>query len=368
MARDAKRLPRFAVIMAGGHGTRFWPQARRSRPKQFLSLRGDRSFLQETARRVLPLFGWDRILVVTGSEHAAAVASQLPDLAPDQILIEPDGRNTAACLALAGEWIAQHIGDAVVVAMPADHVVRDSAGLRRCLRQATDIAVAHPALVVIGIEPTRPETGFGYIEAADPIDGQQGARWVRRFHEKPAAATARRYARSGRHLWNAGIFIWRAATFRAALEQCAPPFIRHLAGVFAGAGDVSARIRSAYKKLPALPIDVALLQAITAIDAPVARVAVVDATFDWLDAGSWEAMSELWGGDQDGNATRGNSVALASTNCIVAAGDRLVVVLGASDLIVVDADDAVLVCKREDAQRVRDIPAELRRRHLGRYT
>lgn len=368
MARAAKRLPRIAVIMAGGHGTRFWPLARRHRPKQFLPLRGERSFLQETVRRILPLFGWDRILVVSGAEHAADVARHLPELPAGQLLVEPQGRNTAACLALAAEWIERHVGEAVVMAMAADHVVRDSASLRTCLRRAEAIATEHPALVVLGIPPTRPETGFGYIEAGTPVGSEPGSRWVRRFHEKPPLATARRYSSSGRHLWNAGMFVWRGSTFRAAMAQCAPEFGERLAGAFDARAKSARRIVSAYAALPSLPIDVALLQAITALEHPVARVAVVEATFDWLDAGSWEAMPEIRGVDDAGNCLQGDVVGLQTQRCIVAAGDRLVVLVGVEDLIVVDAGDAVLVCARDQAQEVRNVPAELRRRGLGRYT
>jgi len=367
MPRLHKRLPRFAVIMAGGHGTRFWPRARQSFPKQFLPARRASSFLQETVRRVLPMFGWERILVVTAAAHADEVAHQLPNLPTEQILIEPRGRNTTACLALANEWIDSRVGEALTVALPADHVIGDAAGLRACLREALDLATTHAALVVIGIEPSRAETGFGYIESGAPVAVDGSARWVRRFHEKPDATTARRYVRSGRHRWNAGMFIWRGSVFRAALEQCAPQFSSELGGVFRVAGKSAARIRRAYARLPALPIDVAVLQAITHHATPAAKVAVVAASFDWLDAGSWEAMTELWGQDADGNSQRGNVVNVGSRNCVVAAGKRLVVVLGADDLVVVDADDAVLVCPRSSAQAVGTIPAELARRGLRQY-
>lgn len=367
MARPMKRLPHFAVIMAGGQGTRFWPLARRSRPKQFLPAQRERSFLQDTVRRVLPSFGWDRILVVAAAEHVGEVARQLPELPAQQILSEPVGRNTAACLALASAWIDTHIGEAVIVALPADHVVRDAVGFRRSLRHAIDVAVAHAALVVIGVEPTRPETGFGYIESGAVIEGSGAAHWVRRFHEKPDARTARRYWQSGRHRWNAGIFVWRNSVFADALDQCVPEFRAQLRPVFALRGDASARIARAYAHLPALPIDIALLQAITALRDPVARVAVVGAGFDWMDAGSWEAMAELWDADPHGNATRGNVVTLDSSGCIVAAGERLVVLVGARDLVVVETDDAILVCPRDHAQAVRAVPGELQRRRLDRF-
>lgn len=367
MARPVRRLPRFAVIMAGGQGTRFWPLARRSRPKQFLPARGDRSFLQEAVRRILPLFGWDRILIVTAAEHADAVARDLPALPATQILGEPVGRNTAACLALAAEWIATHVGEAVIVALPADHVVHDGAGFRRSLRRAVDVATEHRALVVIGVEPTRAETGYGYIEAGAELDAAGDVRWVRRFHEKPDLRTARRYVRSGRHRWNAGIFVWRTSVFAAALDQCAREFGVQLRGVFAADARAPERIAKAYAHLPSVPIDISLLQAITAIADPVARVAVVAAGFDWMDAGSWEAMAELWGADADGNTTRGEVVAIDSSGCIVIGGERPVVLVGGRDLIVVDAEDALLVCPREHAQAVRLVPGELVRRKLDRF-
>lgn len=358
--------------MAGGHGTRFWPLARRARPKQFLPLGESASFLQETVRRVLPLFGWDRVLVVSGSEHADEVARQLPELPVGQLLVEPEGRNTAACLALAAEWIEHHVGDAVMVAMPADHVVRDHTALRRCLRRAESVALREPALVVLGIPPTRPETGFGYIETGPAITASEATdedpHWVRRFHEKPPLATAKRYLRSGRFLWNAGIFVWRVQVFRDALAQCAPIFLRRLAGVFAGPGDTASRIGRAYRALPSVPVDIAVLQQLPNLGSTDVRVAVVRATFDWFDAGSWEAMPELWGRDAAGNSVRGEVVEIDAKDCVVSAGERLVVLVGTRDLIVVDAGDAVLVCDREHAQAIRNVPAELRRRRLERFT
>lgn len=367
-SRKPKQPPRYAVIMAGGHGTRFWPAARTHRPKQFLPLHGENSFLQETVRRVLPLFGWQRLLVVTGPEHAAQVAAHLPDLDPRHLLVEPAPRNTAACLSLAAEWLTQHVGEATMMAMPADHVVRDAAGLRRALRQAESLAVAGANLVVLGIEPSRPDSGFGYVDCGASIDGTANASWVRRFHEKPEIRVARRYAASGRHLWNAGIFVWTLSTFRAAMAQCAPVLSTTLSGAFDAEGRLEARVARRYRRLPKLPIDIALMQPITAIEHPAARVAVVRADFDWLDAGSWEAMHGLWDTDANGNAARGNAVLLESRGCVVAGSKRLTVLLGIEDLVVVDTEDALLICPRSRAQDVRSIPDELRRRARANYT
>lgn len=366
MARSMSRIPRFAVLMAGGQGTRFWPLARRHRPKQFLAAQGKHSFLQETARRILPLFGWDRILVVTAKQHAAEVRAQLPKLPKNQILVEPTGRNTAACLALAGAWAEAHVGEAVLVGLPADHVIRNAVGLRRSLRSAIDFASRESALVVIGILPTRPETGYGYIEVA-AADASEEASWVRRFHEKPDLAQARRYLRSPRYRWNAGMFVWRTSVFRAAWEHCLPDYADAFDGVFGRRGRFQERLAQVYDRLPNVSVDVALLQPLTARPDPCARVAVVEAQFDWMDAGSLDTLSVLWGRDGSGNAMRGSVVALDAANCVVAARDRPVVIVGARDLVVIDAGDVVLVCPRDQAQAVRAVPGELERRGLTRY-
>lgn len=366
MARSMSRIPRVAVIMAGGQGTRFWPLARRRRPKQFLAAQAEHSFLQETVRRILPLFGWDRILVVTASQHAAAVRAQLPNLPKTQILVEPIGRNTAACLALACAWVEAHVGEAILVGLPADHVIRDAVGLRRSLRHAIEFARREAALVVIGILPTRPETGYGYIEVA-PEDAADEVSWVRRFHEKPKLARAQRYLRSPRYRWNAGMFVWRTSVFRAAWEHCMPAFADAFQGVFDRRARERQRLAQVYDRLPDVSVDVALLQPLTARPDRCARVAVVEAEFDWMDAGSLDSLAQLWGCDEAGNATRGKVVALDATDCIVSAAERPVVIVGARDLVVIDAGDVVLVCTRDRAQAVRAVPGELERRGLTRY-
>ena len=359
-------LPRYAVIMAGGQGTRFWPRSRRRIPKQLLPITGRHTLLQETARRLRPLFSWQRMLVVTTADHAAAVRRQLPRISAEQILVEPVGRDTLPCLALAAEWIAARGGDALMAVVPADHVIKDSRGLRATLTTALQLAARTESLVTIGVTPTRAETGYGYIETGPGIAGAAGARWVRRFHEKPSAAVAKRYAASGRHLWNSGMFVWKVSVFEAAAHRCVPAVHAALHGIWRTRTGLRQRLRQAYRALPSVSVDVAILQRVAGMrGAP--RVAVVPAGFDWSDVGSWAAVPEVWGCDANGNAVLGRVVSIDTADSIIYSPERLVALVGITDLIVVDSHDAVLICRRDRAQDVRKITEALRARRWSRY-
>lgn len=368
--RAAQRdsLPCYAVVMAGGHGTRFWPRSRGRVPKQLLRITSRHTLLQETVRRLVPLCSWRRILVVCSKEHAAEVKRQLPRVPAEQILVEPIGRNTAPCIAVAAEWIAERVGDAVMIVAPADHVIQDQSTLRETLRTAGHLAAAHDCLVTLGVEPTRPETGYGYIEVGPVIDRRHpDSLWVSRFHEKPSPRVAKRYVAGGRHLWNSGIFVWRTEVFRAALQRHVPEVAKAVTGVWRSPRGAAQRLARAYGRLPSVSVDVAVMQPVAAALRSPARVAVVRARFDWSDVGSWGAMPEIWGCDAAGNASVGTVVPIESTRAVVYSPDRLVVLLGMEDVIVVDSPDALLVCARERAQDVRRISEVLKRRGLSRY-
>jgi mannose-1-phosphate guanylyltransferase len=359
---------RYAVVMAGGQGTRFWPRSRGRVPKQLLRINGRHTLLQQTVRRLVPLCSWRHIVVVCSREHAAEVRRQLPRVPADHILVEPFGRNTAACIALAAEWIAQRVGDALMIVAPADHVIQDESRLRRTLRLACDLAAKHDCLVTLGVEPTRAETGYGYIEAGEVIEQREpDVLWVRRFHEKPSARLARRYVAGKRHLWNSGIFVWKASVFRAALQRYLPAVSRPLAGVWSGAPAHAQRLRRAYRALPSISVDVGLMQPITSARRSPTPVAVVRARFDWNDVGSWGAMPEIWGCDEKGNAMVGTVLPIETTGAVVYSPDRLVALVGVRDMIVVDSPDALLVCTRDRAQDVRRVSEILKQRGLSRY-
>jgi len=361
-------LPRYAVIMAGGQGTRFWPRSRGRVPKQLLRISGRHTLLQATVRRLVPLCSWRHILVVCSAEHADEVRRQLPRVPVEHVLVEPIGRNTAPCIALAAEWIAERVGDAVMIVAPADHVIRDEEMLRQTLRVAAELATAHDSLVTLGIEPSRAETGYGYIEVGQRIDRRHsGSFWVKRFHEKPSLRLAHRYVAGGQHLWNSGIFVWKASVVRAAMQRYLPDVSTALAGVWSAARGERQRLRRAYGALPSVSVDIAVMQPVTAARRSPMRVAVVRARFDWNDVGSWGAMPEIWGCDAEGNAAVGTIVPVETTGAVVYSPDRLVALVGVKDMIVVDSPDALLICARDRAQDVRQVSEILKRRGLVRY-
>jgi mannose-1-phosphate guanylyltransferase len=367
---DHRRPPAYAVIMAGGRGTRFWPRSRRHHPKQLLAIAGQRTLLQQTAHRLLPAFPWERMLVVTNRDQGPEVRRQLPGLPANRVLLEPMGRNTAPCIALAAEWIAAHEPGAIMVVVPADHVIDSGTALRRALRAACGLAARTDTLVTLGIKPTRPETGYGYIEVAERVGPQTPAMyWVRRFHEKPSASVARRYLASGRHLWNSGMFVWRASVFRQALREYLPDLRRALDGLWSSgyAGKRERRLARAYRHLPSVSVDVGVMQPLTVARHARQRVAVMPVGFGWSDVGSWIAMPAIWGRDRAGNAALGKVLPVATKNSIVYSPERLVALLGVTDLIVIDSADAVLVCARDRAQDVRKVTDELERRGWSTY-
>lgn len=365
--------PLYAVIMAGGQGTRFWPLSRQARPKQFLSLAGERSLLRETAERLVPLVGWQRLLVVTHQRYRAAVRSELPELPAAQVLAEPEGRNTLPCLVLAATWIAKRAPTATMIAAPADHRIAPAAAFRRELRVAARLAQREQALVTLGIPPTRPETGYGYIERGKPVTGVRGAEhafWVARFREKPDARTAARFLKSGRFFWNSGLFVWSLPAFARAAGQLHPDLWRHSSSLWQKRGSARERsLRQLYRSCAAVSVDVGIFEPLSQAgrSADLPPVAVVPARFGWSDLGSWEEVGTLWPHDACGNALRGPVLCLGTEGSVVWSGGRLVALLGVRDLVVVETDDAVLVCAREQAQSVREIVAELGRRGWQRW-
>jgi mannose-1-phosphate guanylyltransferase/mannose-6-phosphate isomerase len=254
-----------------------------------------------------------------------------------------------------------------MVALPADHVITDAAPQRATIKAAMRLARSERCLVTLGVVPNKAETGYGYIECGAPIQkGGREAFWVKRFHEKPSAAVAKRYLRGGKHLWNAGIFVGPVSLFRAALEQCAPRIFGPLAGVWGSPRGRAQRLRSAYKTVPSVSIDYAVMQPLSERTDAAARIAVVRSTGDWIDAGNWDAVGELWPRDAGGNSSRGRLLSIDSENSVVYS-ERLVALVGVKDLAVVDAGDAILICPRARAQEVRRVVAELGKRGFSSY-
>jgi len=354
------RPPRYAVVLAGGSGSRFWPRSRLRMPKQLLPIVGARTMLQETVARLSPLVAPDRVRIVTRREHARAVRAQLPGLRADQVLVEPEGRNTAAAIALAALGVARERDDASIAVLPADHAIDGAARFRSDLGFALHLAERSGALVTLGLRPTRPETGYGYIRAGRAVPGTSGrAAWVEAFVEKPDRERAAALLAGGRVLWNSGIFAWRVSAILAALRTHLPALVAALEQAL-GRRDPKV-LAAAYRRLPGLSIDTGVLER-------AARVAVVRARFGWADVGSWATLERFWRAGGNGrNAVRGRAVPIDSRGCVVDSPRRLVALVGVDDLIVVDSPDALLVCRKDRAQDVRLVVAELRRRGLDRY-
>jgi mannose-1-phosphate guanylyltransferase len=364
----------FSVIIAGGKGTRFWPLSRAQRPKQLLKIIGRKSLIEATADRVRQVSGSSQTLVVTVADQLRALRRALPDLPPKNFIAEPEGRNTAPCIGLAALEIVARDPGAVMIVLPADHWVGDSAGFRRTLREAARMAMEHDRLVTIGIRPEYPETGYGYILKGKPIAGPFPARgfMVQRFTEKPKLALARRLVRRG-SLWNSGIFVWKAATLLELLGRYQPEISAALERIKRAAAGASlarpgAKLRSViareYTKMPNLSIDYALMEK-AGTDG---KVLTLEAAFGWSDVGSWAAVHRLLQKDRVGIAGEGRWLALHSRNSLIHANDRLVVILGIQNALIVDTADALLVADLSRSQEVRDIVDELKHRGLGAYT
>ena len=344
----------FAVIMAGGRGTRFWPASRKDRPKQFLPIAGDAPMITQTARRIQGLVDLERTLVVTGADQVDLVREAAPEIPVENILAEPCGRNTAACCAFAAEIIHRRDPNSIQFVLPADHVIEPESRFRETLDAAAQEAHAEGTLVTGGIRPTFPATGYGYIEACDELAQRNGhpVQDVRRFVEKPDEARAREFLDAGNFLWNAGIFIWRTDAIRAAFAE----YANEIYAPIRDAADIAA-IHSAYDALPSLPIDVAIMEKAN-------NVRVLPLDYSWNDVGSWNALEDVLDADAAGNVKTGSARLIAedAENCIVYGdANERIALLGVDDLVVVRAGDTTLVCPKSRAQDVKRIVERLER-------
>jgi len=339
--------------MAGGRGTRFWPLSRTNRPKQLLPLASDVSLLRETVDRVLPLVGPDRILVITSGDLADPIAAQLPELDPRQIVAEPVGRNTAPCAVLGVGLATAMAGEGPVALLPADHAIPDDDTFRDQLATAFARTDEGAEVVTFGIPPTRPETGYGYLET-DPSTAGMAQRPGICFVEKPDRVRAQEYLESGRHFWNSGIFVWNSAAFTRHAKALAPAIVSCLepAIVAYGTEGFAAALDTAYQQCPAESIDYAVMEKLPGFEVLVAR-------FHWSDLGSWSAWGDLAPELGEGNRGTAELIDLDSRDNVIHAPGKQVSLVGVEGLVVVDTGDALLICRREDDQRVKDIIARL---------
>lgn len=358
----SKDLPRCAVILAGGRGTRFWPRSRKRTPKQLLDIVSKKTMLRETADRLDPLFPPKHLWVVTNDEQAAAIRRELPRVPRAQILAEPVRRNTAAAIGLAAIHLAERHGDALMAVLPADHYIADATGYRKIVRAAMALASTPGNLAVLGIPPTRPETGFGYIERAEPIRGRLGVPVyaVRRFTEKPDLERARKYIAGKKHLWNAGMFFWRVSTFLECLHQFLPQAWTALQELQHAIGTAKYMhlLRQIYPRLENISVDYGVMEPATRRDAS-QRVFVLPADVGWSDIGSWAAVYELLARNKNQNVSSSTAFTLEAEGNFIWARGKFAALIGVTNLVVVDTGDALLVCSRERAQDVGKIVAWL---------
>jgi len=354
-----------AVIMAGGSGTRFWPQSRQKMPKQLLRLAGERTMIQQTLDRcrgwVDPAQAW----VVTNEVQATETARQLPELPAANILIEPAARNTGPCVGLAAIEILLKDPDGIMFVLPADHVIETDEAFARAAERAVEIVEADPSrLVLFGVTPSFPATGYGYIERGAAIEEESPRVYaVNAFREKPHLSLAEQYLRDGRFFWNCGIFCWKAKTILSLLEKFEPELYNGLMKIADGirAGQGSVVIKSIFPTLKSISIDYAVLERAQG-------VTVVEAPFQWDDVGSWLSLPRLNGSDSEGNTVDGAFCGVDTQGCIIRTSkDHLVATLGLRNLIIVHTPDATLVADAAQSERIKEVLGQLEKQNRKEY-
>ncbi|HWG20923.1 MAG TPA: mannose-1-phosphate guanylyltransferase [Terracidiphilus sp.] len=362
----SKRIDFRPVILAGGSGTRFWPRSRRARAKQVLALDGERSMIQQTVERLKPLSGLDRTWVITNEYLAQEIADQLKGVPANQIVQEPVARNTAPACALAAFLIERDNPDAILGVFPSDHVIADEPRFLKALQKGIQVAAAGANIVVLGIEPTRPETGYGYIETGD-YARDDSALHVRRFIEKPNQIKAEEFVTAGNYYWNSGMFLWSARTLANAVREHLPesaPLLESIAAAY-GTPRFDEVFRELYPKCENISVDYAVLEPRSAKGEHLSNLYCLPAEFSWNDLGSWASLYEYQmetrlRGDGDGNVsdTEGH-LALEAGNNYVYSPKKFVALVGVEDLVIVDTEDALLIARRDHSQDVGKIVKEL---------
>jgi mannose-1-phosphate guanylyltransferase len=353
-----------AVIMAGGKGERFWPKSRTNLPKQFLNISGNKSMIQQTIARLEKMIDISRIFIVTNELYAELIHAQLPELPLENIIIEPVGRNTAPCVGLASLFIEEKFPDSTMIVLPSDHIVQNEEGFIQILKTAAEVCNKEECLVTLGITPTYPETGYGYIERKNEysqVNGMQVFK-VNKFVEKPDLPTAQAYLEAGNYYWNSGIFVWKTAVIRKYIQKYMPQMhelLETIKDAFQGS-DRSEVIKREFPKMPDQSIDYGIMEKVN-------NIYVIPCIFGWDDVGSWTALERINELDEHGNVIRGNILNLDTKRCIIESNGKLIATLGVEDLIIVDTEDVTLICRKDKAQEIKLLIKELKMQKLEKY-
>ena len=353
---------RYVVIMAGGRGERFWPQSRLKRPKHLLPIVGDSAMLTQTIERLEGLVPIEKIFVITNTEQRESVLETCPSLLPNRVIGEPVGRDTAAAVGLAALLVGKEGEDAAFALLPADHVIEDGSGFRSVLKSAFEAAEADELLVTVGIKPTFPATGYGYLQRGKEYVGfsSRSVSVVQSFVEKPDLEKAKEYVADGNYFWNAGMFVWRPSVILAEIERLVPDLssgLKELRANWESTSSLEQAMNQVYPHLKKISIDFAVME-------NAERVVMLESDFDWDDVGEWPAIARHYPADEKGNVFKGQGVAIdADNNLTFAEAGHCVTLLGVKDLIVVQSGDATMVCHKDCAQQVKKLAQDVSNKH-----
>ena len=349
---------RYVVIMAGGKGERFWPQSRLKRPKHLLPIVGNSPMLAQTIERLNGLVPPERIFVITNSEQREAVLETCPDLLPEKVIGEPEGRDTAAAVGLAALLVEEESPGAAFALLPADHVIEDGGGFRKVLAGAFEAAELNDHLVTIGVKPTFPSTGYGYLRQGGEIDSSCARKVCRvdEFVEKPDLIIAQQYLEHGNYFWNAGMFVWRPSIILAAIERFASKLssgLKELSFEWKKGGRLEDAMKKVYPSLEKISIDFAVMEKADS-------VVMLESFFDWDDVGEWPAIARHYPQDESGNIFKGKGMAIDSSGNLTFSEDgHCISLLGVKDLIVVQSGDATMICHKDCAQQVKELARQV---------
>lgn len=352
------------VIMAGGRGERFWPRSQRNMPKQLLNLTSDKTMIQETVERLKGFVKLEDIYISTGSDYVTIISEQLPMIPKENIIVEPCGRNTAPCIGLAAKHIEQKNPDSTMIVLPSDHLIKNVENFKTTLLWASRVASEGENLVTLGISPTKPETGYGYIhfETGTGLDICGNAYKVKSFVEKPDLRTAQHYLETGEYLWNSGMFIWNVSTILSKIKKHMPSLSHQLDQImdFDTIDQYNSNLLSIYPSCESVSIDYGIME-------KAENIYVLPGIFGWDDVGSWTALDRVFDSDENGNVIKGNVAHHDTKDCIIQSNERLIATVGVEGLVIVETEEVTLICKKTEAQNVKKIIALLKDSNNEQY-